>query len=124
MKEEAELAAQQHNLEQAKLKQQCIRSSMACAQTDAADKAIARFFYANALSFSAASPEASSIYRAMVAATKATPPSYVPPTRNKIGGELLDKCYDYMWGKLGAHDAEGGHSMKFGSSYVSDGWDC
>jgi hypothetical protein len=53
-KEEAQIAAQQHNAEQAKLKQMCIRAGIHNSEVDAADKAIANFFYANAIPFSAA----------------------------------------------------------------------
>jgi hypothetical protein len=55
--EEANIAAQQHAADQLRLKQQCIRAGLHTAEVDAADKAIANFFYGNALAFSAASPQ-------------------------------------------------------------------
>ena len=75
--EEAQIAAQQHAAQQARLKQQCIRAGVHSAEVDAADKAIANFFYANALPFSAASSDQASLYRQMVKAIQKAPSNYV-----------------------------------------------
>lgn len=96
---------------------------MHSAEVDAANKAIANFFYANALPFAAASSEQSSLYHKMVKAIKQTPANYVPPNEKKLAHELLDACHEDMWAKIEARDSDGTLSMKFGSTYVSDGWD-
>jgi len=121
--EEVQIAAIQHDAEQKQLKQLCIRAGVHEAETDAADKAIANFFYANAIPFSVATSEPGSLYRQMVTAIQKAPPSYVPPTASKLGNELLDRCEADMWAKLKARDKDGQQALKFGSSYVSDGWD-
>lgn len=121
--EELQLARQAYEEQQAKLKQQCIKVSLKSAAVEAADVAIANFFYANGLPFSVASARADSLYRAMITAIQAAPASYVPPIQNRLGGELLDKCYEDMWKKIKARDADGQLVAKFGSTYVSDGWD-
>lgn len=121
--EEVQIAAAQHQAEQKRWKQQCIRAGIHSAEVEAADRAIANFFYGNALPFSAAGSEVDSLYHKMVKAIQAAPPSYVPPNYKKLGGDLLDKCYDSMWAKLKERDPIGEKAMKFGSTYVSDGWD-
>eukprot|EP00966_Prymnesium_polylepis_P321600 7377905-Prymnesium_polylepis.1 len=121
--EEAQIAAQQHAAQQARLKQQCIRAGVHSAEVDAADKAIANFFYANALPFSAASSDQASLYRQMVKAIQKAPSNYVPPNNKKLGDELLDTCHESMWAQLKARDPDGAQALKYGSAYVSDGWD-
>ena len=36
---------------------------------------------------------------------------------------MLDVCYDNMWQQMEARDPSGTLKHKFGSTYVSDGWD-
>lgn len=121
--EEAASAAKKHASEQAKLKQVNIKSSLQSGEVVAADEAIANFFYANGISFSAASSEETSLYRQMIRAIQAAPIGYVPPNPKKLGGELLDQCYNAMWQRVRARDPDGTLKTKFGSTYVSDGWD-
>ena len=75
--EEAQIASAQHAAKQVALKQQCLRAGIKNAETDAADKAIANFFYGNAIPFSAASAEQDSLYREMISAIKNAPPGYM-----------------------------------------------
>jgi hypothetical protein len=121
--EEAQLAAQDNAQRQAQLKQQCIKAGIKNMQVDATDLAIANFFYANAIPFSVASSEPDSLYRKMVSAIQAAPSGYVPPRFDKLAGPLLDESYNDMWGKLRARDPDGMLKTKFGSCYVSDGWE-
>ncbi|KAL1525074.1 hypothetical protein AB1Y20_019947 [Prymnesium parvum] len=60
------------------------------AAKEAADKAIARFFYANGLPFFAASHEADSYYREMISAVQKAGAGYLPPGAKAIGGKLID----------------------------------
>ena len=121
--EEAALAKQEHETQQMVLKQQCIRAGIKSASTAAADLAIANFFYANAISFSAAHAEQDSLYRNMVRAIQAAPAGYIPPNDNKLSNELIDAGWDAMWHEMKARDPDGMIKNKFGSCYVSDGWD-
>lgn len=121
--EEEQLTQRRHAAEQVVLKQQCIRAGLKTAEVDAADRAIAEFFYANAIPFSAASSEPTSHYRNMIAALQNAPKGYIPPSAKKMGGELLDTCHEKMWKDIAARDPGGQLNLKFGSTYVSDGWD-
>ena len=106
-------------------RQQTLCQSLSAAESEVADCAIARFFYANGLGFAAADSQPGSYYRAMVDAIKATKPSYVPPSSNKIAGPLLDACHQHMEADIEKRDASGQLSERFGLTYTSDGWeDC
>jgi len=91
--EEPELAARDHIVQQAALKQ-FVRAGL-CSAEAAADKAIAEFMYANGISFSVASSEATSLYRTMVRAIQNAPAGYTPPTQKKLAGPLLDECFQF-----------------------------
>ena len=121
--EEAEMCVKKLAKEHAGLKQTGIKASMLGAEMAYADRCIAEFFYANAIPFSVANTDAAGLYRRMVAAIKASPPGYKPPNYQKLGGELLDTCYDGMWAALKARDPEGAMARKYGATYVTDGWD-
>ena len=121
--EQAQLAAKEHEVKQAVLKQQCIKAGIKSVQHSAADIAIGNFFYANAIPFSAASSEADSLYRTMVRAIQAAPDGYAPPNYQKLANELLTECYTSMWQEMDARDPTGQLKNKFGACYVSDGWD-
>ena len=121
--EEAEKFAKKHAAEQAVMKQTGIKASLQGAENAWADKCIAEFFYANAIPFSVADTASGGLYRRMVAAIKATPPGYKPPNYNKIGNRLLDDCYDDMWKTIKDLDPDGSLTYKYGSTYVTDGWD-
>ena len=123
VKEEAQQHAADHAAKQSKLVQQGIRSGMKALEVAEADMAIARFWYANGLSFSAASAEQDSFYREMVRKIQAAPAGYVPPGRNKLSGPLLDEMHDWMWRQIQDRDPQGTKAMRYCSAYVSDGWD-
>ena len=123
MREEADVAAVEHAAKQAKLKQQGLRVGLKALEVAEADLAIAKWFYANGISFGAASSEKDSYYRDMVKKIQAAPYGYIPPNRNKIGGALLDECHSWMWKKVDERDPDGMRAMRFGSCYISDGWD-
>lgn len=119
--EELEVEAFAHAENQ--LKQQKLGVCMKTAQVAAADKAIAEFFYSNAISFNAASHTETSLYRNMVRAIQSAPSGYVPPGQKKLAGPLLEECYQAMWRKLQARDPGGVGRVKYGATYISDGWD-
>lgn len=105
------------------LKQQGLRSSFKAAEVDIADHAIADFFYANGISFSAADTAVDSLYMQMVRAIQAAPAGYVPPERKKLSHQLLDSSYDHMWRSIKQRDPSGVLAEKFGIAYTQDGWD-
>ena len=121
--EEAQIAAAAHAAKQARLVQQKVRAGFKTLEVAEADAAIANFFYANGLAFSAAATEQDSYYRAMIKKIQAAPQGYIPPNRKKIAGPLLDDCYDDMWKKIDARDPGGLRALQYGSCYISDGWD-
>lgn len=121
--EELQLAAQTQEAQQSKLKQQCIKAGIRTSQVEAADMAIANFMYANAIPFSAASQDQNSYFRKMIQAIQAAPSGYVPPSPKKMGNELLEMCHENMWRQIHRRDPDGALAEKFGSVYVSDGWD-
>ena len=123
MEEEDQVAAADHAAKQAKLVQLNVRAGLKSLEVAEADLAIAKFFYANGLSFGAASAEQGSYYREMVRKIQAAPFGYIPPNRNKIAGPLVDHCYDWMWKKIEERDPTGERAMRYCSCYVSDGWD-
>lgn len=71
----------------------------------------------------AASTSNVSVFRRMVTAIQSAPSGYIPPNAKQLGSELLDSCYESMWSQINARDPDGAVAMKFGSAYVSDGWD-
>ena len=75
-----------------KLKQRGIKSALATSASAEADSAIAKFMYANALPFTVADSDPTSLYQKMIKAIKETPDTYVPPKAKKIAGPLLDEC--------------------------------
>ena len=121
--EEAEVWARKHSVAQAALKQSSIKASMQSGEAAWADKCIAEFFYANAIPFSAASPDTTGLYKRMVDAIKASPAGYRPPNYNKLANDLLDSCYDNMWRSIVDRDPNGSLALKYGATYVTDGWD-
>lgn len=108
---------------QRNLVQQGLRGSMKTLETQVADQAIGNFFYANGLSFAAASSDKDSYYKEMVAAIKASPSNYLPPSRFQLADRVLDDCHATMHQKLKKMDPEGMLAEKYGAAYVSDGWD-
>ena len=121
--EEAQHLAAEHKEKQAKLVQQNIRTGFKSLEVYEADLAISKFWYANGLSFAAASSAEDSYYREMIEKIQAAPIGYVPPGRNKLAGPLLEECHNWMWKQLKDRDPNGSRAMQFGSCYVSDGWD-
>lgn len=59
----------------------------------------------------------------MIRAIQDAPRGYVPPNEKKLAGPQLDANYEAMWRKVNARDPNGLLKEKFGSAYVSDGWD-
>ena len=96
------------------LRQPNIGLSLNAAESEVADHAIARFFYANGLSFAAADSQPGSYYRSMVEAIKATISGYIPPNYNKIAGSLLDDCHTHMETDIAKRDSAGQLSERFG----------
>ena len=123
VKEEAQHLAAEHAAKQAKLVQQKIGVGLKSLEVAEADLAIAKFFYANGVAFSAASHEQDSYYREMIKKIQAAPAGYLPPGRKKLAGQLLDETHDWMWRRIDERDPDGSRAMRYGSTYVSDGWD-
>ena len=119
----ADEALKEAKLVKAEQRQQSLGRSFGSAESEVADVAVARFFYANGLSFAAADNAPGSFYRQMVDALKATKSSYVPPNYNKIAGTLLDTCHKHMEAEVQKRDAGGKLSERFGLTYTSDGWE-
>ena len=119
VKEEADVMSNEHAVKQAKLRQQGVRAGLKSLEAAEADLAIARFFYANGLSFAAASGGQDSYYRAMIKKIQAAPCGYIPPNRNKHSGPLLDECHEWMWKKIGERDPDGMRAMRFCSTCVA-----
>eukprot|EP00966_Prymnesium_polylepis_P006813 156832-Prymnesium_polylepis.1 len=62
-----------------------------------ADNAIAKFFYANGVTFGAARDAGtSSYYREMVVAIQNAPAGYTPPNSKALAGPLIDVCHGQM----------------------------
>ncbi|KAL1515454.1 hypothetical protein AB1Y20_002079 [Prymnesium parvum] len=121
--EQAQMEKAAHRRQQLMLKQQCIRVGLQNSEAHAADIAIANFFYANAIPFSAASTESEALFRKMVSAIKSAPAGYIPPNHKKLSSSLLEECYNDMWANVRARDSDGTLAAKYGATYVSDGWD-
>ena len=107
----------------AALVQQNISTGFGNAETGIANKAIAKFFYTNGISFGAADMAPDSFYREMVNAIKAAPAGYVPPSSRVISERLIDAVYAETEASVAQRDAAGNLSDKFGAAYTSDGWD-
>lgn len=123
----AEEERQRHELKMMKNKsegkQLTIAAATKQASKESADRAIARFFYANGIPFSVASHEADCYYRQMVAAIQSAGSGYVAPGAKTIGGRLLDDCYTEMLSDSAKQDPDSSMAIKFGRTYVSDGWE-
>ena len=97
--EEVKLVTQEQSLQQEVqlkekgLKQGSLRASMSVMAGDAADKAVAEFFYANGLPFSVADTNPQSYYQRMIRAIQGAPSGYIPPNKNKLAGGLIDSCW-------------------------------
>ena len=103
--------------------QQGLRGGFRSAEATAADKAIGKFFYANALSFAAVDSAPDSLYREMVLAIQRTGPGYVPPAKEKLAGPLIDACTSDMERAIAQRDEGNAVSDKFGVTYTQDGWE-
>ena len=123
VREEQGLVMQVLKAQKKELRQEGIRAGFKSAEATAADEAIARFFYANGLNFGAADCAVDSFYREMVTAIQAAPPSYIPPNPKALAGPLLESAHKKMTADIAARDADGELSLRFGTTYTSDGWD-
>ena len=122
--EEQQLALQVAKAQKLELAQQSIKGSFKAAEATVADNAIAKFFYANGITFGAARDAgAGSYYYEMVRAIQAAPKNYVPPNARALAGPLIDVCHGQMLTEVAKRDEGGVISDKFGSTYTSDGWD-
>lgn len=105
------------------LRQQSIKAGFKSVESTFADRAIAKFFYANGINFAAADCRTDSYYREMVRAIQLAPASYVPPNPIALAGPLLPEAHNKMADDIEARDKDGDLSRKFGVTYTSDGWD-
>ena len=105
------------------LKQQSISAGFRSAEAEFADKCIAKFFYANAISFGAADTSPDSLYREMALAIQKAGAGYVPPGRKQIAGRLVDTCTTDMERDIAKRDEGGVMSDRFGMTYTQDGWE-
>jgi hypothetical protein len=121
--EENELDAQAHNLEQESKRQQGIKAGLKTAAHNAADIAIANWFYANAIPFAVAGSTADGLWHNMINKIKQSPSNYIPPGAKKLAGPLLDEAYAQMLKKLATRDPDGLIKEKFCATYNTDGWD-
>ena len=122
--EEQQLALQVAKAQKLELAQQSIKGSFKAAEATVADNAIAKFFYANGITFGAARDAgAGSYYYEMVRAIQAAPKNYVPPNARALAGPLIDVCHGQMLTEVAKRDEGGVISDKFGSTYTSDGCD-
>ena len=78
------------------LRQTSVREGFRSAEATIADRAISKFFYANAVSFGTADTEPGSYYQEMVRAIQNAGPGYTPPNAKKIGGKMIDDCASEM----------------------------
>lgn len=101
-----------------------IKAGFQLTECTLADKAVAKFFYANGIPFHAAGEgDSNNYFRVMCDAIRKTPPSWIPPNRKKIGGPLIDTCYDELITSIRAREGNGSMADKFGYSYTQDGWE-
>lgn len=59
----------------------------------------------------------------MIDAIKDVPSLYMPPDPRKLSTVLLDECHAEMWETIQARGPTRSLEERFGSTYVSDGWD-
>lgn len=122
--EERDLVLVQMKAQKTEMRQMGIKAGFKAAEASVADEAIAKFFYANGVTFGAARDVSSgSYYKEMVAAIQAAPPGYVPPNAKTLAGPMIDVCYNSMSADIGKRDQNGEMTRKFGSAYTSDGWE-
>lgn len=116
-------AARHEEKKQRLMEQKSLLGSMKCAADEVADEAIARWFYANGISFNAASMEEDSLYREMITAIKRSSDGYTPPGRKVLGGRLIDTIHHSMTKQIDANDDASQNKTRFGMTYLSDGWE-
>lgn len=122
--EQDELDKVAHDAEQARKRQQGIKACLKTAAHNAADIAIANWFYANGIPFACAGATADGLWHDMINKIKQSSPSnYIPPNANKLAGPLLDDAHAQMVKKLSQRDPKGLLKEKYCASYNADGWD-
>ena len=110
--------------EKEQMKQMSIKSGFRAADSEAADRAVANFFYATVVSFNVASDTApGSLYHQMFKAVANAPKTWKPPCRKKLAGPLLETCHDQMERDVADRDPGGVLAERFGIAVTSDGWD-
>jgi hypothetical protein len=121
--EQDELDRLAHHAEQDRKRQRGIRAGLKSAAHNAADIAIANWFYANDIPSASAEATADELWHDMINKIKESPSNYIPPNANKLAGPLLDDAHALMLKKLGARDPAGLLKEKYCASYNTDGWD-
>ncbi|KAL1530345.1 hypothetical protein AB1Y20_001254 [Prymnesium parvum] len=120
-------AARHEEKKQRLMEQKTLLGSMKCAADEVADEAIARWFYANGISFNAASMEADSLYRdsgrIMITAIKRSSDGYTPPGRKILGGRLIETIHQSITKQIELNDDASQNKTRFGMTYLSDGWE-
>jgi hypothetical protein len=91
--------------------------SFTSSQAEACDAAIAELFYACNISASVVDHPK---FKTMVTTIKAAPPSYKPPTRQKLYGALLDDTVSRLRREIEPFRAS---LVRDGATLISDGWD-
>ena len=120
---EQEVARRMVKAQKVEQRQQSVREGFVSADKTIADRAIAKFFYANAVSFSAADTQSDSFYREMVTAIQNAGAGYIPPNRAKLSGPLIDEVQAEMQSNIDRRDEDNAISDKFGMTYTQDGWE-
>jgi hypothetical protein len=122
--QERELTLQAVKAQKTELVQQGIKAGFKSAEAIVADNAIAKFFYANGITFGAArDAQVGSYYHEMVVAIQNAPEGYTPPNSRALAGPLIDVCHGKMTADVAKRDEGCVLSSKFGATYTSDGWD-
>ena len=120
---DSEVALREAKAQKIEQRQMSVREGFRSAEATVADRAIAKFFYTNAISFGSADSAPDSYYREMVRAIQAAGPGYVPPAQDKLGGPLIDECHDEMQRNIAKRDEDCAVSDKYGMTYTQDGWE-
>jgi hypothetical protein len=103
--------------QEVKDRQQSIQACLKTATGVACDEAIAEFFYGCNISPSVAGHP---LFKKLVSTLKTAPSTYKAPTKNRLGGDLLDSTT----ARLRAEEAPvRARTLKDGGTVVSDGWD-
>ena len=98
--------------------QSSIESSISALQTHAVDDAIARFFYGENISLAAVE---SSLFKDMLSVMRLAPPTYKPPDRRRLGGDLLTATASQL--RASTNLVRSSILQMHGCTIMCDGWD-